>query len=55
MPTLTYKGKINIEMLRMYPGLYDKLNNELLSYNQKEKIKDNVYQVSLQKEKRNSP
>ena len=42
-------------MLEMYPGLNEKLNSVVYSYQQKEKIKDNVYKIYLQKEKRNSP
>lgn len=56
VPTLTEKGRINKEMLMMYPGLNEKITgSQVFPYSKQEKIKDNVYRVILQKEKRTSP
>ena len=55
VPTLTEKGKINKDMLLMYPGLNEKLNSVVFSQSEQEKIKENVYSAFKYRTKRNSP
>lgn len=45
--TLDYKGRINKDLYEYYPGLYSKIENINIPYEDKQKVAENVYDVWL--------